>query len=94
MIFEPLNIATQYELAGSANTIDNAVLVACGNGSNSSSFVHITNAAGTRIASVMIPADDIIIIKKKRNEKVFSSTGAGGNGAGAAVNFTKIAFNN
>ena len=95
MIFEPLTLATQYELIGNANTVDNAILVACGNGRSANSFVHITNPAGnTRVASILVPGNDIVIVKKERNQKIFASTGAGGGGAGAAINFTKVGFNN
>ena len=95
MIFEPLTVAAQYEGIGNANTIDDAILVACGNGRTANSFVHITNAAGnTRVASVLVPGNDIIIVKKQRNQKIFASTGAGGGGTGAAINFTKVGFNN
>jgi hypothetical protein len=94
MIFQPLNLAAQYDaVIANANNIDEATLVACGNGRTANSFVHIVKAdSNTRIASILIPGNEIIVIKKERTQRVYSSTGAGGGGAGSSVNFTKIGF--
>lgn len=90
-IIKPLSVAVNYSAV--PNNVEEAKYVYCGNtqnetANNDTRFVAVRNASGTLISTVMIGANNVIIIEKERTDVVHGCTGV----SGAIKNFGNVVF--
>ena len=100
LIIKPLSIGANH--TSTPDDVDNARYLYCANtvsktNSNGTRFVAIRSAGGTLKSTIMVGANETIIIEKDRTDKVSGTTGPAGallgNSANGNVVFTKIAIN-
>jgi len=93
MKINPLNIAAAASLTANASTIDNAQQVLVQNTSAAGRYIHVEEGStGTRIASLYLPPNQNILVRKDNDDEIFASTAADGTGAATDVLFTKTGF--
>tara|TARA_R100000781_G_C4077986_1_gene126742 strand:+ start:913 stop:1206 length:294 start_codon:yes stop_codon:yes gene_type:complete len=95
MIIDPSGLAVGADLIGNKTTVSDSPIVYCCNRKNQDAgFIHLLDTSDntTRTASLAIPANCGIIIKKEADQFMFTSSGVQGGGANSNISLTPIRY--
>lgn len=95
MIIDPSGLAVGADLIGNKTTVSDSPIVYCCNRKNQDAgFIHLLDTSDntTRTASLAIPANCGIIIKKEAEQFMFTSSGVQGAGGNSNISLTPIRY--